>query len=307
MALGIAGGITKNRGPEETRYFARSRRGASFEGTNDYLYKNWVSPNFGNDDSASNTNIIIATFKVDNVNTHDTICYWADATTGDKTVLGITVGGGYLQFNIWNIDNDAGTDALVGVRSTSTVSNNTWYHCVAQRGWNDSGEGLQSKQFWINGVSQTGTYSSTNVTFPALKSGAGRDGDGSGSLGSDYWGGDMQEMGFIHYPSYNLKTDGEVKSLYNNGHPRNPRYWAGPYNVYPLGSGPGGLVDYYNFDGIGNGAGGADDSYVNMPDKAGGVVYTSNPGVDGGIGFYGITFLSESTIPSSNMNGDIIG
>tara|TARA_R100000458_G_C8277647_1_gene253241 strand:- start:42 stop:950 length:909 start_codon:yes stop_codon:yes gene_type:complete len=302
MGLGIAGGITKNRGPEETRYFARARRGASFDGANDYCYKAYAANmNFGNDDSASNTNIIFATFKVDNVNTHDTVCYWADATTGDKLTLGITVGGGYLQFNVYN-DNDAGT-GLVGVRSTSSVSNDTWYHCVGQRGWNDDGEGLQSNKFWINGVLQTGTYSSTNVTFPALKSGAGRDGS-SGSLGSDYWGGDMQEMGFIHYPSYNLKTDEDVESLYNNGHPRNPRYWAGPYQGYPLASPVGGLLDYYNFDGIGNGAGGADNSYTSMPDKAGGSVHTSNPSHFDGMLYAGISFYADG---STNMNGDVIG
>ena len=179
MALGLARGLTQTRGPEETRYLhARSRGGISFDGANDYAYKNLTGSNFGDDEGVSSVNLVFATVRLDNSSNHDTICYFADATIGDNLRIGFTCGGGYLQFSVYN-DNKAGT-GLVGVRSTSTISTATWYHLIGQRTWDDSGEGVQSLKFWINGANQVGTYDDTDVSYPALKSGAGRDGSGGG-------------------------------------------------------------------------------------------------------------------------------
>ena len=305
MALGLARGLTQTRGPEESRYlYGRSRGGTSFDGANDYSYKAVAGSNFGDDEDKSSVNIIVATIKADNLSNNDTICYFADSTVGDTLQLGFVCGGGYIQFAVYN-NNDAASDTITGVRSTSTASNSTWYHLVGQRVWNDT-LGTESKTFYINGVKQSGSFDDSNVTFPALKSGAARDGDGSGSLGTDYWGGDMQELGHLYY----LGTDAvlntkKVLSLYNNGHPRNPKSIGPRVATSALGSfiQTEGLFDYYTFDNV-TATISSDYGGIYVFDRADVAPHTSDPGIYKRLPTYGATKYASG---DTNMNGTLVG
>ena len=101
---------------------------------------------------------LVACVNSDSVGTYDTMIGWHYGSIPRQACC-LVVGGNYFQFGCLQGSGTSWDDDGEGVKTTNTVSSDTWYHLVGTGIW-DSGTGWDIK-FYLNGVAQTGTWSTS--------------------------------------------------------------------------------------------------------------------------------------------------
>ena len=217
MALGIANNIGDNK-----EHFLRCgvlkapTTCLDLDGTNDYYY----SSGPGSIDIEKGFSMT-ACVKIDSVSTYDTIVGWDKFLSGTSKACALTVGGSYIQWNILSGTSVGWDDDGFGKRTTSTVSDDTWYHLVGT-GKYDATADSWDVDFWLNGVKQTGSWSHSGYAANEFTTSTkGTIGNWNNTSGEPRWGGRINMIGLYQ----GVLPDSAIAYLYNGGTPRSPLHY----------------------------------------------------------------------------------
>ena len=196
MSLGLSNTILTSK-----YYQYRSIKGMNFDGTDDSAFND---SNPGINLFASHT--LSAWFRTTDVTTNQCIVTYAD-NGSRRCGIGIDANNG-VESSYYS------GSAYSGVANTSVISNDTWYHVVATH--TIAGEDT-SKQLYLDGVLQTGSYSQViGLGYNKVVVGAKDSNGGDGMLG------DIDEVAIWN----KVLTANQVAGLYNEGRPRNAKSTA---------------------------------------------------------------------------------
>jgi hypothetical protein len=186
------------------------------DGTLDMYY--WVSGDPPIDEEKGFS--LVACVNTDSVGAYDTVIGWHPGSIPRRACC-FVVGGSRYQFGCLQGSSTSWDDDGEGVKTTSSVLSDTWYHLVGTGIWSDAG-GWDIK-FYLNGVAQTGSWSTSGYPengFTKISNMSVGLWDSSGSGSPSRWNG---RANMIACYQGVLNTD-QVSFLYNNGVPRSPAH-----------------------------------------------------------------------------------
>jgi hypothetical protein len=164
---------------------------------------------------------LVACVNSDLVSTYDTIIGWHYQSVPTRKACCFVVGGNRFQFGCLQGTDTTWDDNGEGIKTTSAVSSDTWYHLVGTGIW-DSGSGWDIK-FYLNGVAQTGTWSTSGYEANGFtKSGFMTVGLWDSVVLNDEsrWDGRCNMIGCYQ----GVLNSDQVTFLYNNGVPKPPTH-----------------------------------------------------------------------------------